>query len=311
MTVPTERVGFEKLLRIAFLPFLFCFLYSIAVFTLEEAFGDHFYSISPQTGSVFGIAVAFFLGFRMNSAYDRWWEARKNIGELTYNSRNFSGKVCTYFCNKENLNNESKSQNYIIGKTLLDLLRLYLVQFQKQLHNQSDVDPNGFSVDNNLSFLPSVKNKPNHILQTMSQKIEQSFNKECSMEKYDLMVLLNKFYEIQGKSERTKNTPFLNIYKAFTRLIVVSYVLLLPFFMGDIDLGGENSYWELLAIPVITLIGTIFLTINKLSNLFGDPFSQEATSFPLTAITENISAEVNDVINYFDFLARDNKATNK
>jgi putative membrane protein len=311
MNVPTESVGFKKLLGIAFLPFSFCFLYSIAVFTLEEAFGDHFYSISPQTGSVFGIAVAFFLGFRMNSAYDRWWEARKNIGELTYNSRNFSAKVCTYFCNKENLSNESKSQNYIIGKTILDLLRLYLVQFQKQLHNQSDIDPNVFSVDNNLSFLPSVKNKPNHILQTMSQKIEQSFNNECSMEKYDLMVLINKFYEIQGKSERTKNTPFLNIYKAFTRLIVVFYVLLLPFFMGDIDLGGENSYWELFAIPVITLIGTIFLTINKLSNLFGDPFSQSATSFPLTEIIENISAEVNDVINYFDFLARDIKANNK
>lgn len=278
---------------------------------MEESFGDHFYSISPQTGSVLGIAVAFFLGFRMNSAYDRWWEARKNIGELTYNSRTFAGKVCTYFCNKENLNSEFKSQNYIIGKTLLELLCLYIVQLRKQLHNLSDIDSKSIDIDNNLSFISTVKNKPNHILQTMSQKIENSIGKECSMGKYDLMVLLNKFYEIQGKSERTKNTPFLNIYKAFTRLIVISYVLLLPFFMGDIDLGGENSYWELLAIPVTTLIGTIFLTINKLSNLFGDPFSQAATSFPLTTITENISTEVNDVINYFDFLATENKATNK
>ena len=68
---------------------------------------------------------------------------------------------------------------------------------------------------------------------------------------------------------------------------------------------------ELLAIPVITLIGTIFLTINKLSNLFGDPFSQTATSFPLTAITENISAEVHDVINYFDFLTKESTATSR
>lgn len=311
MNIPTERAGFEKLLRIAFPPFLFCFLYSIAVFALEEIFGDHLYSIAPQTGSVFGIAVAFFLGFRMNSAYDRWWEARKNIGELTYNSRIFAGKVCTYFHNKENLGTDSKNQNHIIGKKLLDLLSLYIIQFRKQLHNLSDVDPKSTTIDSNLSFLQSVKNKPNHILQIMSQNIDLSFNKEHSMEKYDLMILLNKFYEIQGKSERTKNTPFLNIYKAFTRLIVVSYVLLLPFFMGDIDLGGENSYMELLAIPVITLIGTIFLTINKLSNLFGDPFSQTATSFPLTAITENITAEVNDAINYFDFLTKESPATSR
>ena len=30
----------------------------------------------------------------------------------------------------------------------------------------------------------------------MSQNIDLSFNKEHSMEKYDLMILLNKFYEI-------------------------------------------------------------------------------------------------------------------
>ena len=309
MSIPTERIGIVSLLFIALPPFLFCLFYSIVILIVEELYGDRLYSISPQTGSVFGIAVAFFLGFRMNSAYDRWWEARKTIGELSYNSRNFSSKVCTYYCNKENLSNESKSQNHIMGKKLLDLLCLYVVQFRKQLHNQTEVDLNKLSIDNNLSFLPNVKNKPNYILQIMSRNIEQSFNKERTMEKYDLMVLLNKFYEIQGKAERTKNTPFLNIYKAFTRLLVISYVLVLPFFLGDMDIGGENSHMELLAIPIITLIGTIFLTINKLSNLFGVPFSQESTSFPLTSITENIVAEIQDVNNYFRFLQQDRKVS--
>lgn len=299
MNIPTERAGFNNLFRIALLPFLFCLFYSISVLAVEELYGDHFYSISPQTGSVFGIAVAFFLGFRMNSAYDRWWETRKNIGELTYSSRNFASKISTYYAAKKTSDDKTNAQNYITGKYLLELLCFYIGQLRCQLHNTSDNTTNTTDIADKLNYLPKAVNKPNHILQVMSQNIHESITDNHSMEKHDLMILLNKFYEIQGKSERTKNTPFLNIYKAFTRLIVVLYVLLLPFFIGDIDLGGENSFMELLAIPIITLIGTIFMTINKLSNLYEEPFSKEATSFPLNTLTENIEIEIKDSINYF------------
>jgi predicted membrane chloride channel (bestrophin family) len=40
-------------------------VYAIVVLGLEEYFGDHIYKISGQIGSVFGLAVAFFLGFRI------------------------------------------------------------------------------------------------------------------------------------------------------------------------------------------------------------------------------------------------------
>ena len=53
-----------------------CILYFAGVIFLEETYGDHIYKISGQMGTVFGLALAFFLGFRMNTAYDRWWEGR-------------------------------------------------------------------------------------------------------------------------------------------------------------------------------------------------------------------------------------------
>jgi putative membrane protein len=59
------------------------------------------------------------------------------------------------------------------------------------------------------------------------------------------------------------------IYSAFTKLIVSFYVVLIPLFIGDIDLGGEKSNLEFLAIPIMVIISTAFLTINKLANLFG------------------------------------------
>ena len=46
--------------------------------------------------SLIGLPIAIFLGFRNNSAYDRFWEGRKLWGELVLRSRNFS-RQCQSF----------------------------------------------------------------------------------------------------------------------------------------------------------------------------------------------------------------------
>jgi len=111
-----------------------------------------------------------------------------------------------------------------------------------------------------------------------------------------LMQHINRFYDIQGKAERIKNTPFLMIYSAFTKLIVSFYVILIPLFIGDIDLGGEGSGFEFLAVPIMVIISTAFLTINKLANLFGEPFSEnKKTSVTIDDICKTIEQNCNEV----------------
>lgn len=45
---------------------------------------------------VIGIAVAFYLGFKNNSSYDRTWEARKIWGGIVNNSRTFGSAVVAF-----------------------------------------------------------------------------------------------------------------------------------------------------------------------------------------------------------------------
>jgi len=45
--------------------------------------------------SIMGGGLAFFLAFRNNSAYDRWWEARKIWGGVVNVSRSFAMEACT------------------------------------------------------------------------------------------------------------------------------------------------------------------------------------------------------------------------
>ena len=86
------------------------------------------------------------------------------------------------------------------------------------------------------------------------------------------------------------------IYSAFTKIIVSFYVILIPLFIGDIDLGGEDSGFEFLAIPIMVIISTAFLTINRLANLYGEPFSEnKKTSVTIDEICKTIEQNCNEV----------------
>jgi putative membrane protein len=259
------------------------------VLILEEIYGDHMFNQSMQIGSVFGIAVAFFLGFRMNSAYDRWWEARKIFGELTNNVRSFAAKVFIYYQNVSNLKDELASENKHLANEMIDLICAYTAQLKSETHEVSH--PNFGKAEQSLFERNSIElhsKVSNEILLALGSKIESSFKLSANIEKSDLHQHINRLYDIQGRAERINNTPFLKIYSAFTKATVFIYVLLIPFIIGDIDFGGEESHLEFLSIPLIAIVSTLFLTINRLANLYGDPLEENETSVPIDEICQII-----------------------
>jgi len=294
--IRTEKQGFIELIKISMPYFGFCAAYAILVLILEEKFGDHILKLSTQMGSVFGLAVAFFLGFRMNSAYDRWWEARKIFGELTNTARSFAAKIYTYLQSPNNLKVEEVEMRINTAKELIDLTCLYISQLKNEIHGTPFplYDQDTQLIYNKYDIITYNK-VSNELLIALSLKIERIFAKEANIEKSDLMQHINQFYDLQGKAERINNTPFLKIYSAFTRATVVIYVMMIPFIIGDIDIGGEESQLELLAIPLFAIVSTLFLTINKLANLYGDPLEENKTSVPIDQICETIIGNCREV----------------
>jgi putative membrane protein len=55
----------------------------------------------PVMHTMLGFAISMLLVFRTNTAYDRWWEARKLWGSLVNNSRNFAMKMDTILDKEE------------------------------------------------------------------------------------------------------------------------------------------------------------------------------------------------------------------
>jgi ion channel-forming bestrophin family protein len=292
----TEKQGLQQLLKIATPFLLFTTVYTVFVLGLEEYFGDHIYKISGQIGSVFGLAVAFFLGFRMNSAYDRWWEARKIFGELTNNTRSFVVKIYAYYGNADNFKETARANINIKAQKLIGLSISYIRQLKNEMHNNFKPTSDQPAIELLNEFNINIDNKiSNELLAALTKSIEDDFSSQANIEKGDLMQHINRFCDIQGKAERIKNTPFLMIYSAFTKIIVSFYVILIPLFIGDIDLGGEDSGFEFLAVPIMVIISTAFLTINKLANLYGEPFSENKTSVTIDEICKTIEQNCNEI----------------
>src|SRR5215212_574772 len=66
------------------------------IVTLTHGFVYHWkVTLTTVPFSLIGLALAIFLGFRNNAAYDRYWEARKLWAELVHRSRTFARQVQT------------------------------------------------------------------------------------------------------------------------------------------------------------------------------------------------------------------------
>src|SRR5579871_3726368 len=84
-----------SILRKIILPVFAIFLFSLAVLFYEHRHPAFFGEFSATPFALFGIGISIFIGFRNNSAYDRWYEARRNWGILLIETRSFARSCVT------------------------------------------------------------------------------------------------------------------------------------------------------------------------------------------------------------------------
>ncbi|HYC27436.1 MAG TPA: bestrophin family ion channel, partial [Chitinophagaceae bacterium] len=89
----TVRKMFPLLVGMAVYAWLVAFL-EMEYFRLSE--NSYLKNVSVLH-TLLGFAISMLLVFRTNTAYDRWWEGRRQWGALVNNSRNLSIKLATMF----------------------------------------------------------------------------------------------------------------------------------------------------------------------------------------------------------------------
>lgn len=279
--------------------------------------------------SVIGTAVAFYIGFKNNSAYDRMWEARKVWGAIVNSSRAW-GTYCKNYINDQFIEEaiEEEVLQAIKRRLLyrhigwLYVLRQQLLEVVEWEHaNQHG--PVGvvagkyrrrtglglFAEEEKAIKLPAFfpagewerlavfKNTATQIIDYQGADLAKlrRDNLIDDFRQVELQELLYHFYEHQGKLERLKKFPLPRQYANISRYFVGIFLALLPFSMIP-ELMQLGDWGYALAVPITVLIGWVYTMMEIVGDYSENPFEGMANDIPMLSLCRVIENDLREML---------------
>lgn len=241
--------------------------------------------------TILGGGLAIFLGFRNNSAYDRWWEARKVWGGIVNASRTLSSFVMTFPSHKHGKVTEKDVEDWRSSIIRRQICWLYTLKFhlRKQMQWEKLLE---YMSEKEYQDLMKKSNKPAQLLHNQNQAIAYGFEKGLidNFRHMELAKLIRELYNLQGMCERIKNTVFPYYYNYFTGLFLWLFIICLPFSLAPI--------MGIAAIPMSMAISFIFYILNKSGELTEDPFEGRAADTPMSTISRSIEIDLLEMLGH-------------
>ncbi len=287
------RISFIRLFRIIWMELILILIVSsVTVWTLIYFQLDE-YAINATIPVVFGTAIAIFLGFRTNSAYERWWEARKIWGLIVGDSRNLVRLCVDCFDSLANTQSEKAAAltreicyRQIAWVRLLDryLKGLPLTGFEHLL-NEVDLAAVQRAHDPSLALLNAQGLSVRKALHDNLLDVRQSVLLEET---------LTRLYDEYGACQRIKFTVFPVHYTFFTRVFIWIFLVLLGFS------HAFNEYANYSLIPAIFLIGWVFFMVEGIGNYMQAPFLNNRNVIPMDALSRMIEINLREMLGEVD-----------
>lgn len=274
---------------------------SVSVFVLHEIFDIRQLSIPFNAVATLSTALAIYLGFKNNNAYERWWEARKIWGLIVNYSRAWAREVLTMILPNGEKNDERESlQARLLYRHIAFVNALRVFLRQKYDYNDTNIKEiveakNGygevkkFLSDAEFYEMLTKKNPPNHLLKLQGDDLKTAFENGwlTDFRFVKLSETLTEFNNHQGMSERIKNTPLPRPYSFFSRVFVTIHGTLIPFAFIE-ELGWVN-------IPLSIVINFVFLALDYVGERTEDPFENRMDDAPLSSISLTIEENVKEM----------------
>lgn len=280
---------------------LYFVMLSILVFVLHEIFDIRQLSIPFNAVATLSTALAIYLGFKNNNAYERWWEARKIWGLIVNYSRAWAREVLTMILpNGEKNEDRELLQARLLYRHIAFVNALRVFLRQKYDYNDTNIKEiveakNGygevkkFLSDTEFYEMLTKKNPPNHLLKLQGDDLKTAFENGwlTDFRFIKLSETLTEFNNHQGMSERIKNTPLPRPYSFFSRVFVTIHGTLIPFAFIE-ELGWVN-------IPLSIVINFVFLALDYVGERTEDPFENRMDDAPLSSISLTIEENVKEM----------------
>lgn len=246
--------------------------WDLIVVVLFQVFHQEWMEQPSLPVSLIGSALALFMGFRSNSAYARWWEARTLWGAITNNCRSFGRQAGTLLGDRHDL-------MYAIA-AYPHALRMALGKEDASADIQRLLPP--YMQDAIVNY----RNKPNAILYQIGLGVTEEVNKKGIDGAVHGQIdrILSDIANAQGGLERIRNTPLPMQFSALPRTLVNIFCIVLPLSMV------QTLEW---ITPLgSSLVGCLFLVLDKSANDLQEPFSGTPHALPMATMARNIEIDV-------------------
>ncbi len=279
-----------------------------------------------QPVSLIGIAVAFYLGFKNNSSYERLWEARKIWGGIVNVSRSFTVMSREFINNDEAEVPSSSEQLTDIRKRVIHRhiawVHSLAIQLRKlkawehnsekenqlrkalgvEFHEDKFMKLQDYLSDSDFNYVLAKGNIASHILSQQSRdlmKLRQSGIIE-HFRHLEIQNLVTEMYSLQGKSERIKNFPFPRQYATVNYFFVVLFIALLPFGMLDVFSEHVKGFMIWLSVPFSVICSWVFWMMEVIGEYSENPYEGLYNDVPITSIATSIEIDIRQMIEETD-----------
>jgi ion channel-forming bestrophin family protein len=222
--------------------------------------------------SLIGFALGLLLVFRTNSSYDRFWEGRRQWGNIVNASRNLARAARPHLASNPALYAELVQWAIAFSYTTMNHLR-----GRKHLGPAASLLPPSEAARVCESVHP-----PLACASEMSQVLSDGRRAGCYGE-YTQMILdgyIQQLMEAVGACERIHRTPLPFAYMVHLRRALVLYCLTLPFAIV------ETFRWH--TVPAILMVAYTFFGIEEIGVEIEDPFGEDANDLPLERFCDAI-----------------------
>ncbi len=283
------------------------------------AYHEYQFILPLEPINLMGIAVAFYLGFKNEKAYARFWEARTIWGGIVNYSRSWAN-ACLSFVQVPD-DSERKAVERRLVYRHIGWLHALTLNLRKKNHSSPNLNayPREMSRGHTRpeEFRPALapylepeeldevlkhKNIPAQLVRFQGRDLRKLAFKDGALKTYyhaELTRLLEEFYNLQGACERIKNTPLPRQYAHTSHTFVRAFCLALPLgLLGPI--GSTSLIEDLLTIPISVLVGWTFLVSERVGDTSEDPFENFMHDVPMTTLTRTIEIDLREMLGETD-----------
>lgn len=261
-------------------PFLLIMIIYTAIITflIEDYLELDFHS-TTVVHSLLGIVLGLFLVFRVNSAYDRWYEGRKLWGLLLNNSRNLAAK----------LNAMISDDNQKDRRFFQEMIPAFAFALKDHLRKGVKIKHLGISDEEVNKLLEKKEHIPNAITSLLYKRLNQLLG-EGKLTPNQFLILdkeMKEFSDILGGCERIKNTPIPYSYSMFIKKFIFTYTVTLPL--------AFISEFHYITIPIVIFVFFILVSVELIAEEIEEPFGGDTNDLPTKELSDKIEKNVQEL----------------